>query len=203
MGMGWLLNRRGTRHRSPPTYRQVQVKRVLLVGGSEPASAKLWKGMIQPLRLVFRGRGWGLVYCGMGQGLAGALARAILEDGGRVEAVVVRGAEPPDVPEEAQRIVVADFHERQRVLFDRGDAALVLPGGLGTLAELTQLMAWRAAGLYPKPLVVHDPGGWFGRVHELIRQGRKDRVIRLARKQLFGAARTPERVGFLIENELV
>jgi predicted Rossmann-fold nucleotide-binding protein len=163
---------------------------VALIGGSEAASADTWRALIGPVAQMFAVFDCTLAYCGMGTGLAGAIAKQYAARGGNVKAVVIRGDEPPDVPSTAIRVVVSDYYARQRTLFNGAAALLVLPGGTGTLAELTTAAALRGAGLLDVPIVVLDPDDWFAPVVKWYERAVKDAVSRVSPTQMFTVVRT-------------
>ena len=110
-------------------------------------------------------RGIRIVYGGGGAGLMGRLARAALARGGDVTGVIPRflmerEQRPPALSELVQ---VADMHARKRAMFERADAFVVLPGGLGTLEEALEVITWRQLGLHDKPIVLLSVAGcWSG-----------------------------------------
>ncbi|HET7256776.1 MAG TPA: TIGR00730 family Rossman fold protein [Xanthobacteraceae bacterium] len=97
-----------------------------------------------------------LVYGGGAVGLMGALAESVLDHGGRVTGVI------PDflvnrehmLARVQERIVTPDMHERKRVMFERADAFVALPGGVGTLEELVEQMTWAQLGRHKKPILI-------------------------------------------------
>ena len=104
-----------------------------------------------------------LVYGGGGVGLMGLVANAALAGGATVIGVIPqfllkREAGHPDLSE---TVVVQTMHERKLQMFERSDAFVVLPGGLGTLEEFFE--AWTAGylGMHDKPLVMLDPFGHY------------------------------------------
>ena len=99
-----------------------------------------------------------LVYGGGGVGLMGACARAAHEAGGRVLGVIpdfLVGRER--ALETVEHVVVASMHERKQLMFERSDGFVVLPGGIGTLEEIVELLSWRRLDLHEKPVVFHNP----------------------------------------------
>ncbi|MDF2999786.1 MAG: hypothetical protein K0R27_5423 [Xanthobacteraceae bacterium] len=97
-----------------------------------------------------------LIYGGGGVGLMGATARACAEAGGNVTGII------PDFligKEQAfdhahELIVTKDMHERKRLMFERADAFLALPGGIGTLEELVEQLTWVQLNRHAKPVMV-------------------------------------------------
>ncbi|GLK67536.1 TIGR00730 family Rossman fold protein [Hansschlegelia plantiphila] len=107
--------------------------------------------------------GVGLVYGGGNIGLMGAVARAALAGGGQVTGVipqflVEREAMLADVQE---LVVTADMHERKRIMFERSDAFVALPGGIGTLEELVEQLTWAQLGRHDKPILIADLDGFW------------------------------------------
>ena len=104
-----------------------------------------------------------LVYGGGGVGLMGVLANAALKAGGQVVGVIPRFLLEREAghPALTETVVVENMHERKLEMFDRCDAIVVLPGGLGTLEEFFEVLSWRTLGLHAKPIVIVDLGGYW------------------------------------------
>ncbi|NEU10729.1 TIGR00730 family Rossman fold protein [Methylobacterium sp. BTF04] len=100
--------------------------------------------------------GIGLVYGGGNVGLMGTVARAVIENGGHVTGII------PDFLKSRERmldeiqetIVVEDMHTRKRLMFERSDAFVALPGGIGTLEELVEQLTWAQLGQHRKPILL-------------------------------------------------
>ncbi|MDP1749432.1 MAG: TIGR00730 family Rossman fold protein [Reyranella sp.] len=112
-----------------------------------------------------------LVYGGGGVGLMGLVANAALAGGATVIGVIPqfllqREAGHPDLTE---TVVVETMHERKLQMFERSDAFVVLPGGLGTLEEFFEVLSWRTLGLHSKPIVIIDQGGYWEPLAALLR----------------------------------
>lgn len=109
-----------------------------------------------------------LVYGGGGVGLMGACAIAAHEAGGKVLGVI-----PHFLKEKERRldvvetIVVSSMHERKQIMFERSDAFVVLPGGIGTLEEVVELLSWRRLDLHAKPVVFFSPNGFWAPLFQL------------------------------------
>lgn len=127
--------------------------------GTDPATRETAVGLG---RMLAR-EGITLVYGGGGVGLMGLVANAALDGGGTVVGIIPnfllqREAGHPALTE---TVVVETMHERKLQMFDRSDAFVVLPGGLGTLEELFEVLSWRTLGLHTKPIVIIDQGGYW------------------------------------------
>lgn len=120
--------------------------------------------MIEQAQELGRGiaeRGWVLVYGGARIGLMGALADAALAAGGRVEGVILDTFARVAHASLHALETVGDMRARKAGLAHRGDAYVVLPGGYGTLEELSEILVERQLGLHRKPLVlVNFQGFW-------------------------------------------
>jgi uncharacterized protein (TIGR00730 family) len=97
-----------------------------------------------------------LIYGGGSLGLMGALAESVLDHGGTVTGVI------PDflvnrehmLVRVQERIITRDMHERKRTMFERADAFVALPGGIGTLEELVEQLTWAQLGRHKKPILL-------------------------------------------------
>ncbi|MFZ4607225.1 MAG: TIGR00730 family Rossman fold protein [Caulobacter sp.] len=108
------------------------------------------------------------VYGGGGVGLMGASARGAHDGGGRVLGIIpdfLQGREQPF--DDVETIVVHSMHERKMLMFERSDAFVVLPGGIGTLEEIVELLSWQRLGLHAKPVVFYNPRGFWDPLFEL------------------------------------
>jgi uncharacterized protein (TIGR00730 family) len=118
----------------------------------------------------FAHAGLKLIYGGGGVGLMGATARGAHSAGGKVQGIIptfLRGREQPF--DDVETVIVDNMHERKMMMFERSDAFVVLPGGIGTLEEIVELLSWRRLDLHQKPIVFHNPGGFWDPLFELIR----------------------------------
>jgi uncharacterized protein (TIGR00730 family) len=103
-----------------------------------------------------------LVYGGGGVGLMGACARAAHEAGGDVLGVIPQFLTSRErALDVVETIVVRSMHERKQIMFERSDGFVVLPGGIGTLEEIIELLSWRRLELHRKPVVFYSPGGFW------------------------------------------
>ena len=108
------------------------------------------------------------VYGGGGVGLMGACARAAHAAGGDVLGVMPSFLQNREMAFDAVRtIFVKSMHERKAIMFEQSDAFAVLPGGIGTLEEVVELLSWRRLGLHLKPIVFLNPGAYWSPLFEL------------------------------------
>lgn len=109
-------------------------------------------------------RGIRLVYGGGRLGLMGAVADAVLASGGEVVGVIPRGLVDRELahPAATELVIVETLHERKAEMAARSDAFLALPGGLGTLEELAEVLSWAQLDLHTKPIGLLEVNGYFG-----------------------------------------
>lgn len=123
--------------------------------GNDPRYAEAAAALGRALAL----EGIGLVYGGGKIGLMGVVARAALDHGGRVVGIIPDFLKTRERMLEAvqETVVVPDMHTRKRLMFERADAFVALPGGIGTLEELIEQMTWAQLGRHRKPILLLSP----------------------------------------------
>ena len=104
-----------------------------------------------------------LVFGGARIGLMGVLADAALGAGGRVIGVMPHDLKWAELAHQGlhELIVVKSMHDRKRIMFERSDAFVALPGGFGTLDETFEIITWKQIGLHDKPIVLVDNDGYW------------------------------------------
>jgi uncharacterized protein (TIGR00730 family) len=109
------------------------------------------------------GRGIRVVFGGGRRGLMGTVADAALRAGGRVVGVIPRGLVERELAHTGltELRVVETLHERKALMAELSDAFIALPGGLGTLEELTEVLSWAQLDLHAKPIGLLDVSGYF------------------------------------------
>lgn len=103
-----------------------------------------------------------LVYGGGGVGLMGAAARGANEAGGAVLGIIpdfLVGRER--ALDTVETVVVTSMHQRKQMMFEQSDGFVILPGGVGTLEEVVELLSWRRLDLHAKPVVFYNPDGFW------------------------------------------
>jgi uncharacterized protein (TIGR00730 family) len=156
------------------------VRNVCVYCGSGLGLNPAYREAAHTLGATLAHNGIGLVYGGGSLGLMGAVARSTLDHGGRVTGIipgflVEKEAMMRDVTE---MIVTEDMHERKRLMFDRSDAFVALPGGVGTLEELVEQLTWVQLGRHAKPVVVANIDGFWTPFLSLLTHMKADTFIR-------------------------
>ena len=118
--------------------------------------------------------GYGLVYGGGTRGIMGAVASGVLSHGGKVTGIIPeflmdKEASKHSLGSLSELIVTADMHERKHKMFERADAFVTLPGGIGTLEEIVEIMTWAQLGRHRKPMVLANIDGFWDPMMDLIK----------------------------------
>ena len=115
-------------------------------------------------------RGWRLVYGGGDIGLMGEIARAALNAGGHVTGVIPHRLADREIALEhvTELIRTETMRERKALMDERADAFVVLPGGIGTLEELVEILTLKQLGYHERPVVMLDPTGFWAPFREQI-----------------------------------
>ncbi|PWV98740.1 hypothetical protein DFR52_10429 [Hoeflea marina] len=114
-----------------------------------------------------------LVYGGGTRGIMGAVADAVLAHGGKVigiipEFLMDKEATRQELGQLTELVVTRDMHERKHMMFERADAFVALPGGIGTLEEIVEIMTWAQLGRHAKPMVFGNVDGFWNPLNTLI-----------------------------------
>jgi uncharacterized protein (TIGR00730 family) len=144
------------------------IRQICVYCGSSSGTDTAFMAAAQTLGQILAENELGLVYGGGADGLMGALAAAVRDHGGHVVGVIPEFLKAREhMFKRAQEIIVTrDMHERKRVMFERADAFVALPGGIGTLEELVEQLTWAQLGRHRKPIViVNIKGFWTAFLH--------------------------------------
>ncbi len=134
--------------------------------GRDPAYAKA----AGDLGRAFARAGVRLVYGGGSTGLMGIVARATLENGGEATGIIPQFLVDRERAMQGltELVVTKDMHERKWAMFERADAFVALPGGIGTLEELIEILTWAQLGRHQKPIAIANIGGFWDPLAALI-----------------------------------
>jgi uncharacterized protein (TIGR00730 family) len=158
------------------------IRNICVYCGSNVGNNPAYAEAAHTLGRLMAEAGVGLVYGGGGLGLMGELARTVLAHGGHVTGVI------PDFLSKKERMlreahemmVVEDMHQRKKLMFDKSDAFVALPGGIGTLEELVEQLTWAQLGRHTKPIVLVNIEGFWAPFLELLHHMRREGFIRPA-----------------------
>jgi uncharacterized protein (TIGR00730 family) len=157
-----------------------KIKTVCVYCGSGPGTnPRFIEGAIG-FGKVLAENGIRLVYGGGSMGLMGAVATSVLDHGGLVTGIIpdfLTGRENA-LKRVQEMIVTPDMHERKRLMFERSDAFVALPGGVGTLEELVEQLTWQQLGRHSKPILLANIDGFWEPLLTLLAHMRATEFIR-------------------------
>ena len=156
------------------------IKSICVYCASGPGNDPTFMDAARKFGRILAENGIRLVYGGGSVGLMGALAESVLDHGGAVTGVI------PDflVNREhmllsvQERLITRDMHERKWVMFERADAFVALPGGVGTLEELVEQLTWAQLGRHKKPILALNVARFWDPLCALLEQMEKLDFIR-------------------------
>ena len=131
--------------------------------GSNAGNDPKFRETAESLGVEMANAGVRLVYGGGSIGLMGILARTVLAHGGKVTGVIPQFLKDREImlKEVSDLVITADMHERKRTMFDRSDAFVALPGGIGTLEEVVEVMTWAQLDQHQKPILIANVNGFW------------------------------------------
>jgi uncharacterized protein (TIGR00730 family) len=146
--------------------------------------------------------GLDVVFGGGGIGLMGKLADAVLENGGKITGVI-----PAFMKEEGwghngltDMIITPDMSERKKRMFSMSDAVVALPGGIGTLEELTEAITLKQLSLFDGPIIILNTLGYYDSLLKFIDLMISNNFMRFEHKGIWETANTPEEVLTALNN---
>ena len=140
-----------------------KIKSICVYCGSGPGTSPAFVVAARRFGQILAENHVSLVYGGGSAGLMGACANAVLDGGGHVTGII------PDflvdrehmLMRAQERIITRDMHERKRQMFERADAFVAFPGGVGTLEELVEQLTWAQLGRHKKPIMIANIEGFW------------------------------------------
>jgi uncharacterized protein (TIGR00730 family) len=157
-----------------------KIRTVCVYCGSGPGTNPRFVEAARLLGKSLAENGIRLVYGGGSIGLMGAVAKSTLDHGGMVTGIIpdFLTARENALTRVQEMIVTPDMHERKRLMFERSDAFVALPGGIGTLEELVEQLTWQQLGRHTKPVLLANIDGFWEPLLALLAHMRATEFIR-------------------------
>ena len=148
--------------------------------GSGPGTDPAYLAAARALGGILAAENIRLVYGGGSLGLMGALARSVIEHGGKVTGIIPEFlvARERMMREVDELLVTEDMHTRKRAMFERADGFIALPGGLGTLEETVEMLTWSQLGRHEKPILLANIANFWQPLIALMTHMREEEFIR-------------------------
>jgi hypothetical protein len=156
------------------------IKAICVYCASGPGTNPAYVAAARTFGKILADNGIRLIYGGGSVGLMGAIADAVLEHGGKITGVIPEFLVDREhlMLRAQERIVTRDMHERKRIMFERADAFVALPGGVGTLEELVEQITWAQLGRHKKPILIANIEGFWDPLCALLDHMRELQFIR-------------------------
>jgi uncharacterized protein (TIGR00730 family) len=140
-----------------------KINAICVYCGSSPGTDPAFAKAARDFGKILAESGVRLVYGGGSIGLMGAIAGSVIEHGGAATGIIPEFLTEKERPRRLaqEQIITRDMHERKRTMFERADAFVALPGGLGTLEELVEQMTWAQLGRHKKPILIVNINGFW------------------------------------------
>lgn len=162
-----------------------EIQSVCVYCGSFPGNDPLYREAGKTVGLAIAEAGLRLVYGGGTKGVMGAVSSAAMGAGAKVTGIIPEFLMAKEATEEAletldELVVTQDMHERKHLMFERADAFITLPGGIGTVEEIIEIMTWGQLGRHHKPVLFGNIGGFWDPLLDLLEHMRKEGFIHSA-----------------------
>jgi len=140
-----------------------KINAICVYCGSSPGTDPAFVEAARDFGKILAHSGIRLVWGGGSVGLMGAIASSVIEHGGAATGIIPEFLTAKERPRRLaqEQIITRDMHERKRTMFDRADAFVALPGGIGTLEELVEQMTWAQLGRHKKPILIANINGFW------------------------------------------
>ena len=131
--------------------------------GSKPGNNPLFAEEAKALGHLLGSKKITLVYGGGNKGIMGAVSNAVLEKNGKVVGII------PEILKDREHhhngitelIIVENMHTRKKMLYERCDAAIILPGGYGTMDEFFEMLTWNQLSIHDKKIFILNTAGFY------------------------------------------
>ena len=180
------------------------LKSIAVFCGSSSGSRKEYEEGARALGSAMAAKGITLVYGGGGKGLMGTIAASVRENGGHVIGVLPEAMDIPSVrknSQETELIIVPGMHERKKAMYERADAFIALPGGIGTIEELSEIYTWRQLGYHEKNIGLLNISGYWDPFLEMLDKGVEEGFISSPLRSIVIAENNPETLIDRLEKE--
>jgi uncharacterized protein (TIGR00730 family) len=148
----------------------MKINAVTVFCGSKPGNDTAYVNEAQALGKILANKAITLVYGGGNKGIMGAVANACLSAGGKVIGIIPQLLIEWEAQHEGltELIVTESMHSRKLLLFDKCDLAIILPGGMGTMDELFEMLTWNNLGIHNKKVYILNVNGYYNALVQLL-----------------------------------
>ncbi|MBF0276879.1 MAG: TIGR00730 family Rossman fold protein [SAR324 cluster bacterium] len=172
------------------------IKRICVFCGSSPGRHPKYLEGAKQLARVLVSQGIHLVYGGANVGVMGILADTVLEGGGEVTGIIPQALVQKEVGHQGltDLRIVASMHERKAMMADLADGFIALPGGLGTLEELFEVLTWAQLGFHEKPCGLLNICGYYDKLIAFVEHAIDELFVKEEHRSILLLEENPEKL---------
>jgi len=156
------------------------MKYICVYCGSNPGRQPAYREAARKLGQELAGRGLGLVYGGASVGVMGAVADAVIEQGGQAIGVIPHALATKEVSHHGldEMFVVGSMHERKAKMAELSDGFIALPGGWGTFEEIFEMLTWAQLGFHEKPCGLLNAAGYYDHLYAFLEKAIEEQFVK-------------------------
>ncbi|MZR63181.1 TIGR00730 family Rossman fold protein [Alcanivorax sp. DP30] len=169
------------------------MKKICVYCGSSSGNGDAYIAAAETLADALVERGLGLVYGGASVGIMGALANAVMKRGGEVIGIMPQALMQREIGNDhlTELQVVDSMHERKAAMADQSDGFIALPGGMGTLEELFEILTWGQLGFHNKPIGLLNVDGYYDHLIHFLNHSVDQGLLRQPHRELLRVDQSP------------
>ena len=170
------------------------MKFICVFCGSSIGKSEVYKQEAHKFGETLADKRMGLVYGGASIGIMGAIAESVLTKSGEVVGVIPRFLDKREVGHSglSEKIEVDSMHERKEIMYNRSDAFVIFPGGLGTLDEFFEILTWKQLELHAKPIIIYNLNGFYDPLVAQVESFNREGFITPSHLELFQVVSSQE-----------
>ena len=170
------------------------MKTVTIYGASSSQIDGQYMKVANKLGKLLASNGIACITGGGSKGMMGAIAKGALDAGGRVTGIIPQFMVDEGWSNNAlsEIIVTKDMHERKQLMAEKSDACIALPGGIGTMEELMEIITWRQLSLYDKPVVIFNINGYYDPLLSMLKKAVEEKFLHPKNQEAWTVAHSPE-----------
>ena len=154
----------------------LEIKNVCVFAGSSPGNRKTYSETAKELAQKLTENNYGIVFGGGSNGLMGILADNPIDAKGFITGIITEQLDEIEVGHQGlnELIIVKNMHERKKMMADKSQAVVCLPGGVGTWEEFFESLTWNQLGLQTKPIILLNIGNYYSKLRVFIEHAVKE-----------------------------
>ena len=157
-----------------------EIRNVCVFAGSSPGNRKIYSETANELAQKLTANHYGIVFGGGSNGLMGILADSAIEASGYITGIITEQLDEIEVGHQGlnELIIVKNMHERKKMMADKSQAVVCLPGGVGTWEEFFESLTWNQLGLQTKPIILLNIENYYSKLKVFIEHAVKGGFLR-------------------------